>query len=109
MGTGFFPLSRDEAYAIPADELYLVGTSEVPLVSMHCDETFEIGSLPLKCAGISPCFRREAGAYGKDTRGLYRVHQFTKVEQMSFVLRMRLWQRSTTMSCLGMLSLYLRS
>jgi seryl-tRNA synthetase len=84
MGTGFFPLSRDEAYAIPADELYLVGTSEVPLVSMHCDETFEIGSLPLKCAGISPCFRREAGAYGKDTRGLYRVHQFTKVEQVVF-------------------------
>jgi seryl-tRNA synthetase len=84
MGTGFFPLSRDEAYAIPADELFLVGTSEVPLVSMHCDETFDVASLPLKCAGISPCFRREAGAYGKDTRGLYRVHQFTKVEQVVF-------------------------
>ena len=84
MGTGFFPLSRDEAYSIPADELFLVGTSEVPLVSMHCDETLDIASLPLKCAGISPCFRREAGAYGKDTRGLYRVHQFTKVEQVVF-------------------------
>ncbi len=84
MGTGFFPLSRDEAYAIPADELFLVGTSEVPLVSMHCDETLDAASLPLRCAGISPCFRREAGAYGKDTRGLYRVHQFTKVEQVVF-------------------------
>jgi seryl-tRNA synthetase len=83
-GTGFFPLSRDEAYAIPADELFLVGTSEVPLVSLHCDETLEIARLPLRYAGISPCFRREAGAHGKDTRGLYRVHQFTKVEQVMF-------------------------
>lgn len=83
-GTGFFPLSREEAYAIPADELYLVGTSEVPLVSMHCDETLDAASLPMRYAGISPCFRREAGASGKDTRGLYRVHQFTKVEQVVF-------------------------
>jgi seryl-tRNA synthetase len=81
-GTGFFPLGREEAYAITADELYLVGTSEVPLVSMHCDDTLDGASLPLKYAGISPCFRREAGAHGKDTRGLYRVHQFTKVEQV---------------------------
>ena len=83
-GTGFFPLSREEAYSIPADELFLVGTSEVPLVSMHCDETLDAASLPLRYAGISPCFRREAGASGKDTRGLYRVHQFTKVEQVVF-------------------------
>ncbi len=83
-GTGFFPLGREEAYAIPADELFLVGTSEVPLVSMHCDETLDGAKLPLKYAGISPCFRREAGAHGKDTRGLYRVHQFTKVEQVVF-------------------------
>jgi seryl-tRNA synthetase len=83
-GTGFFPIGREEAYAIPADELFLIGTSEVPLVSMHCDETLEAERLPLKYAGISPCFRREAGAYGKDTRGLYRVHQFTKVEQVIF-------------------------
>jgi len=83
-GTGFFPLGREEAYSIVADELFLVGTSEVPLVSMHCDETLEAASLPLKYAGISPCFRREAGAHGKDTRGLYRVHQFTKVEQVVF-------------------------
>jgi seryl-tRNA synthetase len=85
-GTGFFPLGRDEAYSIPADELFLVGTSEVPLVSMHCDDTFEAAALPLTYAGISPCFRREAGAHGKDTRGLYRVHQFTKVEQVVFCL-----------------------
>jgi seryl-tRNA synthetase len=83
-GTGFFPLGREEAYSIPADELFLIGTSEVPLVSMHCDDTLEAERLPLKYAGISPCFRREAGAHGKDTRGLYRVHQFTKVEQVVF-------------------------
>ncbi|MDP9035491.1 MAG: serine--tRNA ligase [Myxococcota bacterium] len=84
VGTGFFPLSKDEAYAIEADQLFLIGTSEVPLVSMHCDETLEASRLPLKYAGLSPCFRREAGAHGKDTRGLYRVHQFTKVEQVVF-------------------------
>jgi seryl-tRNA synthetase len=83
-GTGYFPLGRDEAYAIPADDLFLIGTSEVPLVSLHCDETLEAERLPLKYAGISPCFRREAGAHGKDTRGLYRVHQFSKVEQVVF-------------------------
>jgi seryl-tRNA synthetase len=85
-GTGFFPLGREEAYAITADELFLVGTSEVPLVSMHCDETLDHGALPMRYAGISNCFRREAGAYGKDTKGLYRVHQFTKVEQVVFCL-----------------------
>lgn len=83
-GTGFFPGSREEAYAIPADELFLVGTSEVPLVSLHCDETLDAASLPIRYAGISNCFRREAGAHGKDTKGLYRVHQFTKVEQVVF-------------------------
>jgi seryl-tRNA synthetase len=83
-GTGFFPLGREEAYAITADELYLVGTSEVPLVSMHCDDTLDGAKLPIRYAGISACFRREAGAHGKDTRGLYRVHQFTKVEQVVF-------------------------
>ena len=83
-GTGYFPLGRDEAYSIPADELFLIGTSEVALVSLHCDETLDLQALPLCYAGISPCFRREAGAHGKDTRGLYRVHQFTKVEQVIF-------------------------
>jgi seryl-tRNA synthetase len=83
-GTGFFPLGREEAYAITADELFLVGTSEVALVSLHADETLEQAQLPIRYAGLSPCFRREAGAHGKDTRGLYRVHQFTKVEQVVF-------------------------
>jgi seryl-tRNA synthetase len=83
-GTGFFPLGREEAYAITADELFLVGTSEVALVSLHCDETLEEAQLPIRYAGFSSCFRREAGAHGKDTRGLYRVHQFTKVEQVVF-------------------------
>ena len=83
-GTGFFPLGREEAYAITADELFLVGTSEVPLVSLHCDDTLDPASLPIRYAGISNCFRREAGAHGKDTKGLYRVHQFTKVEQVVF-------------------------
>lgn len=84
VGTGFFPLGTEEAYAITADELYLVGTSEVPLVSLHCDDTLDPAQLPIRYAGISNCFRREAGAYGKDTKGLYRVHQFTKVEQVIF-------------------------
>jgi seryl-tRNA synthetase len=84
IGTGFFPIAREEAYSITADELFLIGTSEVPLVSLHCDDTLDAAKLPLKYAGISPCFRREAGAHGKDTRGLYRVHQFSKVEQVVF-------------------------
>jgi seryl-tRNA synthetase len=84
MGTGFFPIGRNEAYAITADELFLIGTSEVALVSLHCDDTLDPERLPIRYAGISPCFRREAGAAGKDTKGLYRVHQFTKVEQVIF-------------------------
>ncbi len=83
-GTGFFPLGIEEAYSITADELYLVGTSEVPLVSLHCDEPLAHEDLPIRYAGMSNCFRREAGAYGKDTKGLYRVHQFTKIEQVVF-------------------------
>ncbi|HWL85176.1 MAG TPA: serine--tRNA ligase [Polyangiaceae bacterium] len=86
VGTGFFPLGLEEAYAITADELFLVGTSEVALVSLHADDTLEEAKLPIRYAGMSPCFRREAGAHGKDTRGLYRVHQFTKVEQVVFCL-----------------------
>ncbi len=85
-GTGFFPLGVEEAYAITADGLFLVGTSEVPLVSLHCDETLDAAQLPIRYAGMSNCFRREAGAYGKDTKGLYRVHQFTKIEQVVFCL-----------------------
>jgi seryl-tRNA synthetase len=84
VGTGFFPLGREEAYSIPADDLFLVGTSEVALVSLHADDVLDASSLPIRYCGMSPCFRREAGASGKDTKGLYRVHQFTKVEQVVF-------------------------
>ena len=82
MGTGYFPLGRDDAYALEKDELFLVGTSEVSLVSFHTDEIIPLEELPKRYAGISSCFRREAGAAGKDTRGFYRVHQFHKVEQV---------------------------
>lgn len=85
-GTGYFPLGREQAYAMPEDGLFLVGTSEVALVSLHCDETLDGTKLPIRYAGLSACFRREAGAHGKDTRGLYRVHQFTKVEQVVFCM-----------------------
>jgi len=83
-GTGYFPLGREQAYAIPEDELYLVGTSEVSMVSFHQDEILSYRDLPRKYTALSTCFRREAGTYGKDTRGLYRVHQFQKVEQVVF-------------------------
>ncbi len=81
-GTGFFPLGREEAYAIEKDDLYLVGTSEVPLVSFHMDEIIPLADLPRRYSGVSSCYRREAGAHGKDTRGFYRVHQFHKVEHV---------------------------
>jgi seryl-tRNA synthetase len=84
-GTGFLPDTEQQIYALPEDELFLVGTSEVALASLHEDEILEADSLPLRYAGFSPCFRREAGAAGKDTRGIFRVHQFDKVEMFSFV------------------------
>jgi len=83
-GTGYFPIGYDQAYKLPEDELFLVGTSEVPLVSYHQDDVLNLSELPLRYAGVSSCYRREAGTYGKDTRGLYRVHQFQKVEQVVF-------------------------
>jgi seryl-tRNA synthetase len=94
-GTGFFPGARDQVYAvgvsepgenrIQSDDLFLVGTAEVPLAGLHLDEILEADSLPRRYAGFSTCFRREAGTYGKDTRGMFRVHQFDKVEMFSFV------------------------
>jgi seryl-tRNA synthetase len=81
IGTGQFPAHREETYAITADELYLAGTAEVALVGFHSDEILDLKKLPLRYAGISPCFRREAGSAGRDVRGLLRVHQFEKVEQ----------------------------
>jgi seryl-tRNA synthetase len=84
-GTGMLPDTEQQIYTVPGDELYLAGTSEVPLASLHAGEILAAGELPLRYAGISPCFRREAGAAGKDTRGIFRVHQFDKVEMFSFV------------------------
>ncbi len=84
-GTGFLPDTEQQIYAVPADELYLTGTSEVALASLHAEEIVDRERLPLRYAGFSPCFRREAGAAGKDTRGIFRVHQFDKVEMFSFV------------------------
>ncbi len=84
-GTGFLPDTEQQIYSLPADELFLVGTSEVALASLHDGEIIDAERLPLRYAGFSPCFRREAGAAGKDTRGIFRVHQFDKVEMFSFV------------------------
>ncbi|MFI5122502.1 MAG: serine--tRNA ligase [Vicinamibacteria bacterium] len=84
-GTGFFPGEREMIYEVERDELFLVGTSEVSLAALHADEILEPNQVPRRYAGISTCFRREAGAAGKDTRGIFRVHQFDKVEMFSFV------------------------
>jgi seryl-tRNA synthetase len=84
-GTGMLPDTEQQIYHVPADDLYLVGTSEVALASLHAEEVLDAADLPLRYAGFSPCFRREAGAAGRDTRGLFRVHQFDKVEMFSFV------------------------
>ena len=83
-GTGFFPDDAEQVYEIQNDELYLVGTSEVSLAALHGDEILDYDSLPLRYAGFSTCFRREAGTYGKDTTGIFRVHQFDKVEMFSY-------------------------
>jgi seryl-tRNA synthetase len=84
-GTGFFPSERETIYEVPRDELFLTGTSEVALASLHADEILAGDELPIRYAGFSTCFRREAGAGGRDTRGIFRVHQFDKVEMYSFV------------------------
>jgi seryl-tRNA synthetase len=84
-GTGFLPGDRDQIYEVPKDELFLTGTSEVALAGLHADEILDPGALPLRYCAFSTCFRREAGAAGRDTRGIFRVHQFDKVEMFSFV------------------------
>ena len=84
-GTGFLPGDRDQIYEVPKDDLFLVGTSEVSLAGLHADQILEADALPLRYAAFSTCFRREAGAAGRDTRGIFRVHQFDKVEMFSFV------------------------
>ncbi len=83
-GTGFLGQAAENVYHIEKDDVYLVGTSEVPLAAYHMDETLDASKLPLRYTGYSPCFRREAGSYGKDTRGIIRVHQFEKVEMFIF-------------------------
>ncbi|MEU0136783.1 serine--tRNA ligase [Streptomyces sp. NPDC006296] len=84
-GTGFLGQAAENVYHLEKDDYYLVGTSEVPLAAYHMDEIIDADKLPLRYAGYSPCFRREAGTYGKDTRGIFRVHQFDKVEMFSYV------------------------
>ncbi len=82
LGVGQFPWSRDEVYVLPKDDTYLAGTAEVAVTAYHSDEILMEKDLPKKFVAFSPCFRREAGSYGKDTRGIYRIHQFSKIEQV---------------------------
>ena len=89
---GFFPTDRAQVYEVDGGELFLVGTSEVPLAGLHRDEILAADSLPRRYAGISSCFRREAGTYGKDTRGIFRVHQFDKVEMFSYADPAHSWE-----------------
>ena len=89
--TGFFPTDESQIYATRDDDLYLVGTSEVPLAALHADEILDPDVLPRRYLGFSTCFRREAGTYGKDTRGIFRVHQFDKLEMYSFVMPEESW------------------
>jgi seryl-tRNA synthetase len=91
-GTGFFPTEKIEYYKMALDDLYLAGTAEVPLCAYHADEILDEKLLPLKYAGFSTCFRREAGSYGKDTYGILRVHQFDKIEMFIFTKPEESWQ-----------------
>jgi seryl-tRNA synthetase len=107
-GTGFLGAHSDEIYYLPADELYLTGTSEVALAGYHSDEIIDLSSGPLRYAGWSTCYRREAGSHGKDTRGILRVHQFNKLEMFSYVApedaeaeheRLLAWQEQMLKAC----------
>ncbi len=89
---GFFPTDRNQVYEVTADELHLVGTSEVPLAGLHRGDRLNAEDLPLRYAGFSSCFRREAGTYGKDTRGIFRVHQFDKVEMFIWASPDKSWE-----------------
>jgi seryl-tRNA synthetase len=96
-GTGFFPTEATNIYEIPSDSLYLTGTSEVALASLHMGEILEQSELPLRYTGFSTNFRREAGAAGKDTRGMFRVHQFNKVEMFVFIQPEESWEEHERM------------
>jgi seryl-tRNA synthetase len=89
---GFFPTDRNQVYDVDEGELFLVGTAEVPLSGLHRSEIVDADALPLRYGGFSSCFRREAGTYGKDTRGIFRVHQFDKVEMFSYAHPSRSWE-----------------
>jgi seryl-tRNA synthetase len=91
IGTGWFPADEANVYELPSDGLFLAGTAEIPLAGLHLGEILEAGKLPLRYVGFSPSFRREAGAAGKDTRGMFRVHQFNKVEQFVFTTPEESW------------------
>ena len=91
VGTGAFPSDETNVYELPEDDLYLAGTAEIPIASLHAGEILPADELPLRYAAFSPCFRREAGAAGRDTRGMIRVHQFNKVEQFSLTRPERSW------------------
>jgi seryl-tRNA synthetase len=99
-GSGFFPTEKSNIYGLEADDLYLTGTSEVALAGLHMGEILEADELPLRYAAFSPCFRREAGAAGKDTRGMFRVHQFNKVEMFVFVRPEESWDEHERMVAL---------
>ena len=90
--SGFFPTDEHQVYGIPEDDLYLVGTSEIPLAGLHRGDRLDLADLPLRYAGFSSCFRREAGTYGKDTRGIFRVHQFDKVEMFIWSDPAKSWE-----------------
>jgi seryl-tRNA synthetase len=94
---GFFPTDRNQVYEIEGDDLFLIGTSEVALAGLHRGERLEGNDLPVRYAGFSSCFRREAGTYGKDTRGIFRVHQFDKVEMFSYCDPDRSWEELETL------------
>lgn len=91
-GTGFFPGDEEQVYKTERDDLYLAATAEIPLASFHAGQIFEVEDLPRRYAGFSTCFRREAGTYGKDTKGVFRVHQFDKVEMFSFCRPEASWE-----------------
>ncbi|MEM3444355.1 MAG: serine--tRNA ligase [Thermoplasmata archaeon] len=91
-GTGFLPAGREDVYKIEGEDLYLAGTAEVPIGAMHAGEIFEKKELPKYYAGFSTCFRTEAGAHGRDTKGIFRVHQFDKIEMFKFVLPETSWE-----------------
>ena len=91
IGTGAFPSDEQNVYEIPEDGLYLSATAEIPVASLHAGEILEADELPLRYVAFSPCFRREAGAAGKDTRGMFRVHQFNKVEQFALTVPEQSW------------------